>query len=298
MEIGDIRRLYDIRDLLGLSSRRKWIVCPLPLHPHKNYTPSFSIYYGRDGVQRFKCHGNCGAYGDVIDLAGYLWVPGYSPKSSEHLAKAIEMLGIRGNVHIPTPEKKTAVSLAIKAHEKYLPIGDEARAYAHARGLNDESIEKFKIGQDRHYMTMPYFRDGRLRGIKKRNCSNAKGLRYFTETGSKGDLFNIDAVQFTNGYCFVVKAELPTILLDQWGFKAVAPTGGEGSWDDRWRTDLGLSRLTIIGDNDGPGRKLAISRATKFGAVLEFPPLEYKDVDEYMLASPQEARQWLEALTV
>ena len=285
MEIGDIRRLYDIRDLLGLSSRRKWLVCPLPLHPHKNYTPSFSIYEGRDGVQRFKCHGNCGAYGDVIDLAGYLWVPGYNPKTSGHLAKAIEMLGVRGNVHIPTPENTNVVSLGIRAHEKYLPIGKEARAYAHSRGLTDESIEKFQIGQDRHYMTMPYFRDGRLRGIKKRSTNN-KGLRYFTEKGSRGDLFNIDAVQFSNGHCFVVKAELPTILLDQWGFKAVAPTGGEGSWDDQWRTDLGLSRLTIIGDNDGPGRKLAISRATKFGAVLE----------EYMLSNKQEARRWLEAM--
>ena len=296
MEIGDIRRLYDIRDILGLSARRKWINCPLPLHPHKHFTPSFSIYEGKDGVQRFKCHGNCGAYGDVIDLAGYMWVPGYNPKTSGDLAKAIEMLGVRGNVHIPTSEKTKAVSLGIGAHKKYLPIGNEAREYAHSRGLNDESIAKFQIGQDRMYMTMPYFRDGRLRGIKKRNCSDRRGLRYIAETGSRGDLFNIDAIQFTNGHCFVVKAELPTILLDQWGFKAVAPTGGEGSWDDRWRTDLGLSRLTVIGDNDGPGRSLGVSRATKFGARLEYPPEEYKDVDEYMLAHPEEALSWLQAL--
>ena len=272
MEIGDIRRLYDIRDLLSLSARKKWINCPLPLHPHKHYTPSFSIYVGHDGVQRFKCHGNCGAHGDVIDLAGYLWVPGYNPKTSADLAKAIEMLGIRGNVHIPTSEKTRVISLGIRAHEKYLPIGDEARAYAHSRGLTDESIEKFQVGQDRNYMTMPYFRDGSLRGIKKRNCrACSAGLRYITEKGSRGDLFNIDAVQYSNSHCFLVKAELPTILLDQSGFKAVAPTGGEGSWDDRWRTDLGLSRLTIIGDNDRPGRKLAVSRATKFGARLEYP---------------------------
>jgi len=257
MEIGDIRRLYDIRDLLSLSARKKWINCPLPLHPHKHYTPSFSIYVGHDGVQRFKCHGNCGAHGDVIDLAGYLWVPGYNPKVSADLAKA----------------------------------------YAHSRGLTDESIEKFQIGQDRNYMTMPYFRDGSLRGIKKRNCRTCStGLRYITETGSRGDLFNIDAVQYSNGHCFLIKAELPTILLDQWGFQAVAPTGGEGSWDDRWRTDLGLSRLTIIGDNDRFGRKLAVSRATKFGARLEYPPREYKDVDEYMLARPEEALSWLQAL--
>jgi DNA primase len=297
MDIGDIRRLYDIRDLLSLSARRRWIVCPLPRHPHKNYTPSFSIYDGRDGVQRFKCHGNCGAQGDVIDLAGYLWVPGYNPRGTNDVAKAIEMLGIRGNVHIPTSEKTKVVSLGVRAHEKYLPIGEEARAYAHSRGINDESIEKFQIGQDRTWMTMPYFRDGRLRGIKKRNCCTSnQSLRYIADKGSKGDLFNIDSVRYTNGSVLIVKAEIPAILLDQYGFKSVAPTGGEGSWDEQWRTDLGLSRLTVIGDNDGPGRKLAIKRATKFAAVLEFPPKEFKDIDEYMLARPQEARQWLEVL--
>ncbi len=295
MEIDDIRRLYNIRDLLGLSSRRKWIVCPLPHHPHKNYTPSFSIYNGRDGVERFKCHGNCGAYGDVIDLAGFLWVPGYDTKSSSDLAKAIEMLGIRGNVHIPTPEKKKIVSLGPSVHEKYLPIGQEAREYAHSRGLSDETIKHFKVGQDRNWMTMPYFRDGRLRGIKKRNCTSY-GLRFITEEGSKSDLFNIDAVQYSNGNVFVVKAEIPAMLVYQWGYKAVAPTGGEGSWDDQWRVDLGLSRLTLIGDNDDIGKKLARERSVRFGARLEFPPKEFKDVDEYMLARPEEARSWLEAL--
>jgi DNA primase len=295
VDIGDIRRLYEIRDLLGISQRRRWIVCPLPHHPHKNYTPSFSIFYGNDGVQRFKCHGNCGAQGDVIDLAGYLWVPGYNPKSSPDLSKAIDMLGIRGNVSIPT-FKDRVVSLGPKAHEKYIPIGDQAREYARGRGLTDETIEKFQLGQDRDYLTMPSFRDGRLRGIKKRSCV-VTGLRFFTETGSKGDLFNVDAVKFTNGTAFVVKGEIPAMLLDQWGFKAVAPTGGEGNWDDQWRIDLGLSRITVIGDNDGPGRKLGIARATKFGARLEFPAPEFQDIDKYMLAKPKEARQWLEAMT-
>lgn len=298
MDIADIRRLYDIRDLLGISSKRRWIVCPLPLHPHKNYTPSFSIFYGRDGVQRFKCHGNCGAYGDVIDLAGYMWVPGYDPKKSEDLNRAIEMLGIRGSVSIPTPEKEKVVSLGQGAYMKYLPIGEEAKRYAKLRGINEESIEKFQIGQDRNWMTMPYFREGKLRGIKKRNCCAQNGsLRYMSEAGSRGDLFNIDSVRLSTGNILVVKAEIPAILLDQWGFSAVAPTGGEGSWSDEWRTDLGLSRITVIGDNDQAGRKLAVSRATKFGAVVEFPPTEFKDVDEYMLARPQEARQWLEVIT-
>jgi DNA primase len=266
------------------------------MHPHKNFTPSFSIYDGRDGVQRFKCHGACGAQGDVIDLAGYMWVPGYDHKNTGHVARAIEALGVRGSVRIPTAEKTVVVSLGPRVYEKYLPIGATAKAYAISRGLNEDTIEKFKIGQDRMFMTMPYFRDGRLRGIKKRRCSG-QGLRYLAESGSKGDLFNIDSVKYTNGHVFVVKAELPAMLVHQWGFKAVAPTGGEGSWDEQWRVDLAMSRLTVVGDNDDTGRKLAVGRATKFGAALEFPPSEFKDIDQYMLARPAEAIQWLTAIS-
>jgi hypothetical protein len=58
-----------------------------------------------------------------------------------------------------------------------------------------------------------------------------------------------------------------------------------------------MSRLTVVGDNDDTGRKLAVGRATKFGAALEFPPSEFKDIDQYMLARPAEAIQWLTAIS-
>ena len=45
IELRDLRRLYDIRDLLHLGSNKKLIVCPLPQHYHHHGTASFSIYY-------------------------------------------------------------------------------------------------------------------------------------------------------------------------------------------------------------------------------------------------------------
>jgi DNA primase len=188
-------------------------------------------------------------------------------------------------------------SLGVKAHEKYLPIGSTAREYAHQRGLTDETIERFRVGQDRMYMTIPSFRDGRLRGIKKRNCTD-RGLRYVNESGSRGDLFNVDEVRFFSGHVFIVKGEIPAMLLSQEGFKAVAPTGGEGSWDERWKLDLGLARLTLIGDNDEFGKQAGYERSLGFGAALAFPPSEFKDVDMYMLARPEEAMEWLKTLAV
>jgi DNA primase len=297
MDIADIRRLYRIQDLLGLRSHKKHdLICPLPMHRHVNYTPSFSIFVGSDGVQRFKCHGNCDVHGTVIDLAGFMWVAGYSPMSKKDVKKAVDQLRIRGSVNIPEREVR-ATLIAHDAHKGYEPIGAEARRFAHSRGLNDGTIEEFELGQDGHYLTMPYFREGRLRGIKKRKWYDKARWRYLAEEGSRGDLFNIDNVRHTNSHVFVAKAELPCMLLNQWGFKSVAPTGGEGSWNADWRMELGLSRVTVIGDNDGPGRRLGIKRAQLFGAALEFPAPEYKDVDEYMLARPEEAREWLQRLS-
>lgn len=247
-------------------------------------------------MQRFKCHGNCSVHGTVIDLAGYLWVAGYNPRSKKDIGRAVDQLRIRGSVTIPEREVK-ATLIAHNAHKGYEPIGTEARKFAHTRGLNDDTIKEFNLGQDGHYLTMPYYREGRLRGIKKRRWYETARWRYLAEEGSRGDLYNIDSVMYTNGHVFIVKAELPCMLLNQWGFKSVAPTGGEGSFNADWRMELGLSRLTVIGDNDGPGKKLGTKRAESFGAVLRFPAPEFKDVDEYMLARPEEAREWLQELS-
>src|SRR5574338_1390133 len=88
-EIENARRTHDIRDVLG--TQKKYIVCPLPLHIHRRNTPSFMIFF-RDGVQYFRCHGNCGLTGDVIDLVGYLRVPGYDRKDGKMVREAMAIL--------------------------------------------------------------------------------------------------------------------------------------------------------------------------------------------------------------
>ncbi len=92
-DIRDVRRIYDIHDVLGVSNRTRWMVCPLPGHVHNSNTASFSIYWDEEGVQRFKCHGNCGLMGDVVDLVGYLEVPGYDPRSINSVMQSVALLG-------------------------------------------------------------------------------------------------------------------------------------------------------------------------------------------------------------
>jgi len=88
-KINDARKLHDIHTVLGTN--KKHMVCPLPMHQHSNNTPSFSIYWLK-GQQWWMCHGFCNLSGDVIDLVGYLKIPGYDPSQKGMVSQAMTLL--------------------------------------------------------------------------------------------------------------------------------------------------------------------------------------------------------------
>jgi hypothetical protein len=295
-DIEQACRTHDIRDVLG--TQKKLIVCPLPMHLHHSNTPSFSIFWQK-GLQYWKCHGSCAREGDVVDLVGYLRIPGYDDKNTDHIRRALELIGQRYEPKIVLPEEQEV--LRGDEWRDFLPPGIEAIEYAASRGLNTDTMRKFRIGQSKNSMTIPCFEDHKLTGIKLRNLRPCdKRYRYFSLEGSHQGLFNFDAVYLTQEPVLIVKAEIPVMLLDQYGILACAPTGGEGGWREPWRTALALSpNRIVVGDNDEPGRKLGERRAAFLAADLKFPPEIYKDVDDWVLAEPQNAlktiREWMEA---
>jgi hypothetical protein len=285
---------YDMHDIV--NSHKKVIVCPLPGHVHHSNTPSFSIFW-RGGKQWFRCHGNCQLEGDIVDLIGFLRVDGYSKKSAKTVRAALSMLSDRFTVSPPVPQKETNL-LQGDEWTWFLPPHQEAIDYAHARGLNDMSILKFNLGQSKHHITIPTFHDGRLMGIKLRNTQKCDiKHRFYSFEGSRQGLFNFDKVNLIQKHVFIVKGEIPAMLLDQMGYNATAPTGGEGGWNESWRTSLALAPKTLIGDNDDTGYKLGPARAAFFAARLVYPPKIYKDIDQFCLAEPEAAKaqldQWI-----
>src|SRR5690348_11407496 len=132
--LRDIRRLYDIRDVLHLGAHKKIIVCPLPQHVHHNRTPSFSIFVTHEtNTQKWKCHGNCSLEGDVLDLVGYLHVPGYQPKNGEDVKRALAILSGRTQINPPKAETTKAPTLNNGLYKLYLPAGSEVIEYARRR---------------------------------------------------------------------------------------------------------------------------------------------------------------------
>jgi hypothetical protein len=294
-QIDAVCASHRIHDVLSLDNSKRSIICPLPAHIHAHNTPSFSIF-NRGGKEYWKCHGSCNMEGDVVDLIGHMRVSGYDKHNPEKVREAMAIIDQRFQVSeaAPIAEKK-----GLRGDEwfSFLPIKEEVKAYALKRGILPETLIKFNIGQKGHYMAMPTFHEGILKGIKFRNTQGS-GMRYFSLEGSRQGLFNYDQVAFLPRPVLILKGEIPVMLADQDGLTACAPTGGEGGWMTVWRTELALATKVVVGDNDAPGKILGEKRAAFFAAVLRFPPDPYKDWDEWRLADPirclKDTKRWLE----
>ncbi len=290
-----MRRLFDIHDILGIDGRKKVIICPLPGHHHSNYTPSFHIFIGQDGVQKFQCHGNCQQRGDVIDLVGFMYIPNYDPHSRIHIGMAMDKL----TDYRPTFRKWPAPSnpgLSPNLWREYIPPTRLVTRYAHSRGLDRSTLEKFRVGSKGDAMAIPIFEEDTLRSIKFRNIrhpgrNDPDYLRYWSEKGSVSAMLNYDAVKFTTEAFLLVKGEIPVMLLDQLGIMACCTTNGEAGSIEKWKDVLVFSEnAVVVGDNDRDPQvrehmqKCAYGRAKQINGTVRFPPPEYKDIDEWILA--------------
>lgn len=295
-KIAEAVTFHAIESVVAFPPNKELIVCPLPFHRHTHNTPSFSIFF-RDGKQYWKCHGYCHREGDVIDLVGFLYIPGYDRHNPKMVEAAIRRLDDRYEpVIVKVKEEPKLVGNEWKL---YLPPGLGVIEYAVTRGLTPETLEKFWVGQRGRAMAIPCFEYGELRGIKFRSIDPTSELRYWSLKGSRQGLFNFDRIKYTTKPVLIVKAEIPCMLLDQCGFLACAPSAGEGGWQEEWRTALALSaKRIVVGDNDAPGVELGQKRAAFLAAELKFPPPAFKDVDQWVLADKDPAletiRRWME----
>jgi hypothetical protein len=300
--------------LLKGNSRQKWCVCPLPQHRHVNFTPSFSVFWhtiNGEWRQYWKCHGSCSTHGDVIDLAGYLWVPAYSREGARSDQKMREMarqaLGSTSLPYEPAKPSKASPNLPQWIWKDFLPIGEEALRYAYQRGLDDRLLIKYRIGSAEtitesgkvikgrdNLMSFPNFHGDTLMGIKLRKLVSGK-YRYFSYPGSKKGLYGYDDVNLHDGPVLVVKGEIAKLIGEKFGFTTCAPTSGENGNVDEIRGALAFSKNIVVGDNDDTGRRQAHKRALIFRALEKYPPEPY-DFDRWLLEDPQaagEVKRWI-----
>lgn len=299
MTPDEIARIYDIGTVLGTNLRK--ILCPFPDHKHHNYTPSFSIFFS-EGKQRFRCFG-CGRTGDVIDLVGYLYIPGYQHDDPKHLNTAMNLLTggkYESTPVIPPAPKATGIYQG--EWQFYTPPRTEALEYIEQRGFYGVH-EDFRLGQldkeSASYLTIPCFHNDILQGIKLR-LIKGEGTRYKSIKGSRGGLFNYDGIKDITGTVFVVKGEIAAMVMEEYGYHACSTTTGEsGDMSPYVHLFADNKKVVVIGDNDAHTnsqiKKHTELRARILDAELIYPSIEFKDVDEWILADQGEAIKILDS---
>jgi len=147
------------------KGRGHWACCPF----HHEKTPSFSL---NEQNQFYHCFG-CGVSGNVISLVQHL--------ENVDFVGAIEILAKNANLKMPelqsTPEqierqrKRTRMYEIVEAARGFYveSINDTAKKYLHGRGVNDELIEKFNIGQSPDWDTI-------VKYLKNKGYTEAEGI--------------------------------------------------------------------------------------------------------------------------
>lgn len=148
--LDELRNQVSLAELIGRRVRlvrrgREYVgLCPF----HNEKTPSFSVV---EDKQFFHCFG-CGAHGDAI---------GYTMRADNvDFVEAIERLAGIAGIAVPqsTPQEREraqqqktlleAMEAATVFYEQRLwsPFGRAALEYLRARGLDDETIHRFRLG--------------------------------------------------------------------------------------------------------------------------------------------------------
>jgi hypothetical protein len=117
--VRDIKARLSLVDVVSVdvqlrrNGQTRWSgLCPF----HREKTPSFTIYAGRDGVERYKCWG-CGESGDVVDY----WQKTQGGDFGQAIERLAQMAGIApGDV----AERKRVVAPAAVVEDEVKPLGE------------------------------------------------------------------------------------------------------------------------------------------------------------------------------
>lgn len=163
------------------------------------------------------------------------------------------------------------------------------------RGLNEETIEHFKLGYDKikNAIAIPHFKQGELINIKYRFLK-PRDIRYTSEPNAEQWLFNdegIDrAMDSTTGKALgavaIAEGEIDCMSLWQLGFKNVISPGSGANSYGIWIELLDkVKSIWIAYDNDSPGQSASKELANRIGLEkcrnVTYPD-GIKDANEYM----------------
>lgn len=230
-----------------------------------------------------------GERGDILDL----WAAVRGCAMAEAINEAKSYLGVRDSM--PEREKKT-----FKRPEKPKCQAPKSvvKEWLNGRGITDETIAAFKIGEQlrdgKAYAVFPYLRDGELVNAKYRNPAEKKDMRQ--EGGAEPCLFGWHLIDPKARTVAICEGEIDAMTLHQCGVPALSVNAGAGNhqWiENDWSRLDRFSEILVIFDADEAGKKGATEVVQRLGLdrckVVNLPA---KDPNDWLMQGADGADFW------
>lgn len=219
--------------------------------------------------------------GDILDL--WAAVRGQSMAEAIHDAKTY--LGVR-----ESQPQKTEKTYKRPEKPRCQSPKSSVKEWLNSRGLTDETIAAFKIGEQvngqKAYAVFPYLRDGVLVNAKYRNPADKKDMRQ--EGGAEPCLFGWHLIDPKARTVAICEGEIDAMTMHQCGVPALSVNAGAGNhqWiENDWARLDRFSEILVCFDDDEAGKKGAVEVIKRLGndrcKPVTFPA---KDANDYLLA--------------
>lgn len=232
--------------------------------------------------------------GDVIDLLALY-------KYDGDRGQAINFLSEHTGIPLPNNEysqkwHEYSQNLFNKIETWHRNLADEHREYLHNRKINDETIDKLKIGFkfDENRLIIPMWKNGYVcyycgRTMGEVTKTNPKYKKPYLDGFNENSVFGLDTLNRDKKILVIAEGAFDYLSFYQEGYATIANAGGTYS-REQTKTIMNIAKnfdsVLLTFDNDKSGNGFTLKMAKQlFTRHIPFRicnlPLKYKDISEY-----------------
>ena len=247
-------------------------LCLCPFHGNR-HTPSFSVSHQKGLYLCF--NPSCGASGTIVELVKNIshrneyealrFIMSAQPSAAENFEEELAEI---------LDEKPEYTDFDQNVLDRlHSQMDDRGRSYLNSRGINDESIDHFKLGYSasQDMVIVPvHSPDGVPVGLVGRSIEG-KSFKNSTGLPRNKTMFNIHRAKRMGGTAIIVESSFDAIRVHQSGYpNVVATLGGSMSKINLNNLNRNFSKIIIMTDADQAGRELGklIANTLKTKEVL------------------------------
>lgn len=233
-------------------------LCLCPFHGNR-HTPSFSVSHQKGLYLCF--NPSCGASGTIVELVKNI------SKRNEY--EALRFIMSAQQIAAAHFEDELAEILDSKPEFEefsqntldrlYSGMTDEGRLYLNGRGINNESIDHFRLGysQAQRMVIVPvHSPDGIPVGLVGRSIEG-KSFKNSTGLPRNKTMFNIHRARRESSTVIIVESSFDAIRVHQSGYpNVIASLGGSMSKINLENINRNFTKVIIMTDADAAGREL------------------------------------------